>query len=182
MSEIKSAVEIALEKTKGLDLSREEKEKLREEEIDQKARSLVTRYLEVDFNFRDCEKELSRIDPEQRPQLEKRILHEFGGAIQLDRDNDLIFQGIEALQPKAAGPLGELKSLLKRYREKREREYRQTEENLQARFASLRISGSAVQVNVDGSQEWERSLAAFQPPFEKELRSLKEKIEKETAG
>jgi hypothetical protein len=182
MSEIKSAVEIALEKTKGLDLSREEKEKLREEEIDQKARSLVIRYLEVDFNFREYEKELSRIDPEQRPHLEKRILHELIEAIQLDGDNDPIFQGIEALQPKAAGPLGELKSLLKRYREKREREYLQTEENLLARFASLRITGSAVQVNVDGSQEWARSLAAFQPAFEKELRSLKEKIEKEITG
>lgn len=181
MSEIKSAIELALEKTKGLDLSREEKERLREEEIEQKARSLVTRYLEVDFHIRELEKELSRIDPEQRPQLEKLILQEFVRTIQLDRDNRLNFQGMEALQPKAAGLLEELKKFIQRYQKKRQEEYSQTEKNLRARFTALGITGSAVQVNMDGSQEWETSLATFQPPFEKELRLLKEKIEKEIA-
>ncbi len=181
MSEIKSAVELALEKTKGLDLSREEKEKLREEEIELKARSLVSRYLEVDFHFRELEKELSRIDSEQRLQLERLILQEFCRSIQLDRDNRLIFQGMEALEPKTAGSLEELKRFMNRYQKKRQEECSQTEKNLQAHFTALGISGSAVQVNADGSQEWERSLATFQPPFEKELRSLKEQIEKEIA-
>ena len=179
MSEIKSAVELALEKTKGLGLSREEKEKMRGEEIAQKARSLVTRYLQVDFNFRELEKELSRIEPEQRPPLERLILQELVQTIQLDRDHSLISQGIQALRPKAEGLFEELKRFMQRYQQKQQEEYSQVKKKLQAHFATLGISGSAVQVNVDGSQEWEKSLAAFRPSFEKELRSLKEKIEKE---
>jgi hypothetical protein len=74
VAEIKSAVELAMEKTKGMHLSREEKEKIKEEELHAKAQSLVNRFLEVDFHLKEVEKDLGKHHPEQREHLEKLII------------------------------------------------------------------------------------------------------------
>ena len=73
MAEIKSAVELAMEKTKGMHLSREEKEKIKEEELHSKAQSLVNRFLEAGFRPGELEKELHPYTPDQREHLEKLI-------------------------------------------------------------------------------------------------------------
>ena len=99
MAEIKSAVELAMERTKGLRLSHEEMEKIKEEEVQSKAVGLVNRFLEVDFHLRDVEKELAKFDPQQRKHLEQLFLHHLIEAMNLDRDNDLILQGLEAFLP-----------------------------------------------------------------------------------
>ncbi len=98
MAEIKSAVELALEKTKGLSLSGQEKEKIREEESQAKARSLVNRYLQVDFHLREMEKELARHAPEEREHLAKLVYQYLCEAIRVDGENDLVFGAIETFR------------------------------------------------------------------------------------
>ena len=98
MAEIKSAIELAMEKTKGLRLSQEEMEHLQEEEMQTKAHGLVNRFLEVDFHFKEVEKELARFSSNQRKELEGLMIQYLGEALQLDKDNELIFQGIETLR------------------------------------------------------------------------------------
>ena len=74
MAEIKSAIELAMEKTKGMHLSREEKEKLKEEELHSRAQGLVNRFLEVDFNLKEVQKDLAKYEPGQREHMEKLTL------------------------------------------------------------------------------------------------------------
>jgi hypothetical protein len=178
VTEIKSAVELAMEKTKGLHLSAEEKKKLKEEEIHSKAQGLVNRFLEVDFHLKEVEKELSKYDPHQRKQLETLILQYLSESIQLDRDNDLSFQGIEAFHEKSQRTIGKIRGLIEEYRKRKEKEYRKAEKGLQAELERLGISGSAVQPKVEGNQEWEEALAKFKRPFEDQLRVLKEELRK----
>jgi hypothetical protein len=176
MAEIKSAIELAMERTKGLRLSQEEMEKLKEEEIQSKAHSLVNRYLEVDFHLREVERELDRVDPTQRQYLEKLFIQYLSEAIDLDRDNDLIFQGFESFRVGSKGSIQEMKDLIQSYQEGKGREYSKTEKDLLSKFERLGISGSAVQPKVEGSPEWEEALSKFKPAFEENLQSLKEKI------
>ncbi len=176
MAEIKSAIELAMEKTKGLHLSREEKEKLQEEELHSKAHSLVNRFLEVDFHLKEVEKELSKYDPHQREQLEKLMLRYLTEAIQLDRDNDLIFQGIESFQDKGKSVIKKLRELIEGYRKREQREYQKTERNLLTKLERQGISGSAVQPKIEGSREWEEAIAKFRPPFEAQLHALKKEL------
>jgi len=100
MAEIKSAIEIAMEKTKTLRLSSEEKEKIKEEELQSKAHALVNRFLAVDLHFREVEKELEKYTSDQRGQLEKLMLADLVETLALARDNDLTFEGIEILSPE----------------------------------------------------------------------------------
>ncbi len=178
VAEIKSAVQLAMEKTKGLRLSHEEREKLKEEEFHSKAQGLVNRFLGVDFHLKEVEKELSRYHPDQRKQLETLMLQYLSESVQLDRDNDLSFQGIEAFLENSQRTIGKIRELTEGYRKRKEKEYRKTEEDRLAELGRLGISGSAVQANVEGSREWEEVLAKFKPPFEDQLRVLKEELRK----
>ena len=176
MGEIKSAVELAMEKTKDFHLSREEMNKLKEEEMQSKARGLVNRFLEVDFHLKEVEKELLKFSPEERRQIEKLMKEYLAEAIQLERDNDLIFQGIATFRQESQSFKGEIQQLVKDYQEQKEKAYAKTEKNLVAKWEKRGISGSAVQAKVEGSPEWENALSGFKPAFEERLRALKEKL------
>jgi DNA-binding transcriptional MerR regulator len=177
MGKIKSAVELAMEKTQGLRLSSEEKEKLKEEEWHSKAHGLVNRFLAADFHLKEVQKELGKYPPEPREHLEKLMLHDLREAIQLDQTNDLIFQGIEALQQKSEKTIKEIRELMEDYRNRKEKEDKQTKKGLLKKLERQGISGSAVQPKVEGSKEWEEALARFKPPFERRLQDLKKELE-----
>jgi hypothetical protein len=178
VAEIKSSIELAMEKTKGLRLSREEKEKLKEEELYSKAQSLVNRFLEVDFHLKEAEKDLGKYSPDQREHLENLMLHYLCEAIQLDRDNDLIFQGVEAFQKESKNTIKKIQELIKTYRQRKEKEYKQTEKDLLKKLERQGISGSAVQPKIEGSQEWQDALAKFKPAIEDQLQVLKKELQK----
>ena len=176
MAEIKSSIELAMEKTRGLHLSREEKEKLQEEELHSKAHNLVSRFLEVDFHLKEVEKELAKYDPPQREKLEKLVLQYLIEAIQLDRDNDLIFQGIESFQEKSKSIIKKMRELIEEYRNRKQKDYQKTEGVLLAKLERQGISGSAVKPKIEGSREWEEAIAKFRPAFEAQLHALKKEL------
>jgi hypothetical protein len=94
MGEIKSSIEIAMEKTKNLHLSSEEKEKLHKEEILNRARGIVNRYLEGNFSVRDVENELKKYPTESRDSFSHHLLKALIQNIQLTQDNQRIFEAI----------------------------------------------------------------------------------------
>lgn len=177
MAEIKSAVELAMEKTKGMHLSREEKEKIKEEELHSKAQSLVNRFLEADFRPGEVEKELARYTPDQREHLEKLIFRSLCEAIQLDRVNDLLFQGIEAFQKESKNTVNKIRELIENYRRRQEKEYKQAEKVLLKKWERQGISGSSVQPRIEGSPEWQEAVGKFKQTFDDQLQVLKKELQ-----
>jgi len=176
MAEIKSAIEIAMERTRGLRLSSEEKEKLKEEEFQSKAHALVVRFLEVDLHFREVEKELAKYPSEQRTQLEKIMIRDLVQVLNLDRDNEPVFQGIEILMPGASAAFPKIRELTEEYQQEKEAVRQKTAESLRAQWESLGISGSAVVPKVEESPAWAEALKAFRSAYEARLQSLKNQI------
>ncbi len=178
MAEIKSAVELAMEKTNGLHLSREEKKRLQEEELKSKAQGLCNRFLAGDFHSREIERELLPYPSEQRTQIEKSLFQCLTDAIQLDQDNELIFHGMETLHQTSKNLTPKIRGLLREYQERKGKEYQRIEEIILDKWKRLGISGSAVKVKVDGSPEWEDALACFPLPFRKQLSQVQEELRK----
>ncbi len=176
MAEIKSAIELAMEKTKQMQLSSEEKEKIKEDEIHSKAQGLVNRFLEIDFHLKEVKKELLKYNPDQRKEVETLMLRYLSEAIRLDRENDRVFDGIEDFQKEKGNTNQKIKDLLKSYRERKKIEYQNMVQKIQLRLETQGISGSAVQPKPEGSREWEETLAQFKKPFEKQLQVLKEEF------
>jgi hypothetical protein len=178
MAEIKSAIEIAMERTKSLRLSSAEKEQLKEEEMQSRAHGLANRFLEVDPHFREVEKELAKFSPEERSQVEKTMLADFAEAMNLDRNNDLIFQGIDILAPEKHALLFKAKELVGEYRTHREKERQKIEKALRRKLEEQGITGAAVLPKVEGSQEWAEALSGLRMPYEKNLKDLSEGLRK----
>jgi len=176
MAEIKSAIEIAMERTQGLRLSSAEKEKLKEGEFQSRAHTLVNRFLEVDLHFREVEKELAKYSAAQRSQLEKIMIRDLAAALDLDRDNELIFQGIGILAPEKTGKIPKVKELSKDYQEKKKEAQGKMAEVLRTKWANLGISGSAVAPKVAESPEYAEALKAFRPSYDAKLQTLKNEI------
>ncbi len=169
MAKIKSSIELAMEKTASYKLSVEEKEKIQEEEIRSKAMGFVNRFLEAGLHFREVEKELSKYESDQRTQLERFMIFDFVKAIQLDRDNALIFEGIEKLKPGSRKLTGSIQDLVTSYQKRKEQEFEKISADICSRLEKSGISGSAVVPKVMGSPEWEKVQASFKPAFEKRL-------------
>ncbi len=177
MAEIKSAIELAMERTKGLRLSNEEKEKLKEEEIHTRARGLVNRYLEQDFHTREVERELSRLAPAEGKEMETLFVNYLSEAIDLDRKNDLIFRGIESFREGNEGTIEKMEELIRKYREKKDREYQKVEKDALGELERRGISGSAVQPAMEDTEAWENAQARIRPEFEKKLEGLKKGLQ-----
>ena len=178
MAEIKSAIEIAMERTKSLHLSSEEKARLKEEELQSKARGLVNRFLEVDLHFREVEKELAKYSPEQRSQVEKSMIEDFTAGMDPDRDNELIFQGIETLAPDKKKTLLKGKELQKEYLTQKEKERQKVEKTLRKKLEPMGISGPAVLPKVEGTREWADALSAFRALYEERFKNVQEELRK----
>jgi hypothetical protein len=176
MAEIKSAIEIAMERTQGLRLSSAEKEQIREEEFHSRAHALVKRFLEVDLHFREVEKELAKYPLDQRSRLEKIMIRDFAEALSLDRDNEPVFQGIRTLAPDKTGLIPGIQELTQEYRRESEVAKDKTTETLRAKWANLGISGSAVVPKAAESPEFADALKAFRPAYEERLQALKRGI------
>jgi hypothetical protein len=130
----------------------------------------------VDFHLKEVEKELSKCDPHQRGQLEKLVFQYLTEAIELDRDNDLIFQGIESFQEKSESLIKKIRELIEGYRKRKQKDYQKTGRDLLTKLERQGISGSAVRPKIEGSREWEEAIAKFRPTFEAQLHGLKKEL------
>jgi len=178
MAEIKSAIEIAMERTKNLRLSSEEKERLKEEELQSKAHGLVNRFLEVDLHFREVEKELAKYSPEQRSQVEKIMIEDFAARMDPDRNNELIFQGIEILAPDKRKTILKGMELIKEYLTQKEKERQKAEKTLRNKLETMGISGPAVLPKVEGTREWADALSGLRALYEEKLKNVQEEFRK----
>lgn len=176
MAEIKSSIEIAMEKTKGLILSRAEMQKIKDEELRAKAQSLVHRFLEVDFHMREVEKELAKLEAEQKKILEKLIWQQLIETMDLDRDNALILQGITLLRPESSPLIKEIKSFLAEYEEKKNNVFQETNTIILQALGKKGISGSAILPKVTESKEWAEALAKIKLPLQKRLQKFQEEL------
>jgi hypothetical protein len=176
MAEIKSSIEIAMEKTKGLILSREEMQKIKDEELRTKAQSLVHRFLEVDFHLREVEKELAKLDTDQKKMLEKLIWQQLIENIDLDRDNDLILEGLTSLRPASSPLIKQVKTLLTEYQEKKNSVFAETTAVILKSLEKKGIAGTAIQPKVAESKEWAEALAKIKLPLATKLQKIQEEL------
>ncbi|HSR13963.1 MAG TPA: hypothetical protein VLS90_21120, partial [Thermodesulfobacteriota bacterium] len=157
-------------------LSDEEKSRLKEEEVQTKARGLVNRYLEIDYHLREVEKELARLDEAERKKAEALFFAYLCDAVSLEKDNDLIFQAVESLRQGKEKVVGKIADLTESFAERRESEYLAVEKTLLSSLEKKGISGSAVRPKVEGSAAWQAALAEFKPEYEKNLTELKKAL------
>jgi len=176
MAEIKSAIELAMEKTKNLVIDSKEREEMAVKEIEDKVKAVIRRFMEEMIDHEDAAKELNKIQADgalKRTIIINNLVDQFD----VHKDNKRLFTLFHALEidlPKTIR--GEFEKLNGKFREEvgdREMAIRKRIKDI---LAGLDITGSAIEPNLDAWEEWHEEIRRTSNIFEKRIEELKDKV------
>lgn len=154
MAKIRSTLDIVMERTRGMSMSREDRERLRDRELSDEARAWAQWYLDGKWSWEDIQARLESAGDE-RPRVTSLLENELASGIRLGADNTGIIDILGRLSEAGADRisevvelyLNEMRSALDRCREERRR-------GLEAEG----IRGSALVPNAESDPSWQESL------------------------
>ncbi|OGO08392.1 MAG: hypothetical protein A2Y61_06235 [Chloroflexi bacterium RBG_13_60_13] len=183
MGDIKSAWEIALEKTEKLGkLSPEELRNQRRQELAPVGQGLSDRYL-AGLGLWQLKVELDRYKGEEKTLVTEALVSSLVQGIELGNSDRLakVIEGVSALKEERKAGIAEIKdqaeALFREYQEVEQKERRDAEESVREILHQLRISGSAIgAINPKVMPEWQQALDRFAEPYIMQLEELKERL------
>ena len=96
MTKIKSTLDIVMERTKGLSMTPDDREKIRIKELAESARGIMGKYLDEKIPLKDVEDYLS-LTGKDRPDILDAMKAEFITRVQLDQDNTRELEALATL-------------------------------------------------------------------------------------
>jgi hypothetical protein len=173
MGEIKSTLDLVMEKTKNLSLSDEEKQAQKQKEVENRIRGLLQKYLDgwLDKNQLKIDYEILKKDCELSD--DSVLINEIFGRLNPSLDNRILLEALAKccrLNPAALEAV--LNDCRREYDESAEARKTQLKEDLARTHA---ISGSAVVPNLETDSKWQREEAALRRRFEGLLNQEKDK-------
>jgi hypothetical protein len=177
MGEIKSSLELAMERTKKFAISEKEKEEIKQKEIMQKATTLFHRYREGYLPLNDILKEIEKMNKRISAMVKESLLSQWINALSLDDDNERILKGIESLKQRNIDEVKQkFHSLLSQYLSEKEK----VKEEVRVQFTeALRkdsIYGSAVEPKLDGAELWKKENEKLDHSYRVKLEEIKEQL------
>jgi hypothetical protein len=164
MAEIKSTMDLIMERTKGLTLSPKEKEEIQREEWLKKAKGRIQKFLD---GWLDMDQVKTELFHQEAPAGWKKILYqEIIGGLELEGDNEKRFQLITVLLEKPREPLVKI---LKGFNLKVKEEKTRQSDQLIKQLADQGISGPAVIPSLERAPSWNRF-------YDKEKQACKEEL------
>ena len=177
MGEIKSTIELAMERTKKFALSDKEKEEMKQKEVLQKAGSLFHRYRDGHLSLNEVLKEVEKMEEKKATTVKKSLLSQWIDVLSLNDDHERTLKGIEALNRQS---LDEVKRkfhrLLSQYQGEKETLKEKTNLRLTEALKKEGIYGSAVEPRLEGSVSWEKENETLDHSHRKKLEEIKEEL------
>ena len=177
MGEIKSTLELAMERTKKFAISEKEKEEMKQKEALQKATGLFHRYREGHLSLNEILKQIEKMEKKTAATVKELLLSQWIDALSLGDGDERIFKGIESLKGRN---LDELKQkfhyLLSQYQVVKGT----IKEEVRVQFTKdLRrdgIYGSAVEPKLEGGELWKKENEKLDYSYKMKLEEIKEPL------
>jgi len=177
MGEIKSTLELALERTRKMAISDKEKEEIKQKEILRKASSLFHRYMEDRASIDETLREIEKMEEKAGGPAKETLLTLWTDALSLSKENEKCLRGIEALKgPRVKEVIQELRSLFARFREDKEKAKQEIRGQWTQELKKAKIYGSAVEPRVEGSETWEKKIRGLEAPYRVRLEEMKRQL------
>jgi hypothetical protein len=171
MGEIKSTLDLVMEKTKNLRFSDEEKQQNKSIDINKKIRGLVGKYKDGTLRYSELEKEINRLEKQHGIDARAILAEEVLQRIEFMADDSPLFEILKDFCGMESEPV---KSFINAYREKALAEAdRRRHAILGALKKDHHISGSAVAANLEKDEPLKAALKALQAEFKNRLTSQK---------
>jgi hypothetical protein len=168
VGEIRSTLDIIMEKTKGLTMTAEEREAIQRNEIDGKIRGLVQRYLDGALDLEKVLREIMAMEGDKQGMALESLKEE---CRHLDPDGDAS-PYLKILETVLKVDTGPVKRLLSAYHEEMHQRKRSWEARAMERLRRRDISGSALVPNLRADSAWLDVVSEEKTAFHKRLSSV----------
>ena len=177
MGEIKSTLELAMERTKKFTISEKEKEGIKQKEIMQKATRLFHRYREAQLSLNNILKEIDKMERKTAITVKELLLSQWIDALSLEDDDERILKGIESLKGRSVDEIKqEFYHLFAQYQSEKEN----VKEEVKVRFTEALkkdgICGSSVEPNLEGGELWKKEIEKLDHSYRMKLEEIKEQL------
>jgi len=177
MGEIKSTLELAMEKAGKIEVSPEEKERFKREKYVSKAGGIYNRYLNGKLNTSGLKRELKGCEGDQRTMTTEALVTKLVDAIDVSSDNKRLLDGIEVIKETNVKPLlDKIRIVCNDFSEEKEKQYEKVKEELQERLQDMKISGTAVEPKVGSDEILQSRLQGLASQFEDRMTKLKKEL------
>jgi hypothetical protein len=177
MGEIKSSLELAMEKTKKFIISEKEKEEMKQKEVLQKATSLFHRYRDGLLSLNEILRQIERMEKETATTVKKILLSQWVNALSLDDEEERILKGIESLEQRNIDEIKQkFRYLVSQYQGEKEKVKEKARLQMIADLRKDGIYGSAVEPRLKGSGLWKREIEKLNHSYKMKLEEIKEQL------
>ena len=163
MGEIKSTLDLVMERTRHLTLSQEEKAEQKHLEFRKHLQGLIQKFQDKTLKMGRVERQLDALEKEHGVTEKDIFLNEVTERLSLEQDNQPLFQLLEEICGKSTKAFV---SVLDEYqdavRAMSAEKYQEAEAQLADKYS---ISGTAVVPNLDAYQEWLMQVRAIRNQF-----------------
>ena len=174
MGEIKSTLDIVMEKTKHLSLSKEERAAQEEAEIKKTLRGLIQKFKDQILKPEMFEKELSVLENRFQMRDRSMLVDEILEQIDLEQDNtQLLVLLKDACQKDTNSISAVLESYTNEINASKESRLDEFKHHLSKKYT---ISGSAVLPNLEADPEWLKQVAEIHRDYESKITKEGERI------
>lgn len=174
MAEIKSTLDLVMEKTKNLSLSSEERTAQKNKDIENRIHGLLRKFKDRALNIDRFKTEYQKLQKNYDLSENTRLIEEISGQIELGEDNRAMF---ELLAEFEVADIEGLTSVLQEFQTRLDTAAGQRRKVLKAQLAkSHLISGSAVVPNLENDDEWRQQTGEIRTEFEAKLNTAKTKL------
>jgi hypothetical protein len=169
LAEIKSTLEIIMEKTEGLTMSDEEKADLKQKELTGKIRGLVQKFLDGIMNPERFRKEVAVLEADKGHAVKQVIREEAIARFSLIGDNSRLLEMMEYATGMDVGPINDS---LEAYEIRLQEEASSRMQALWEGLEQKGIRGSGVVPNLDADPDWKKHIAEAEQAFQEKLRVI----------
>ncbi len=177
MAEIKSTIDLVMEKTKHLTLSAEEKVEVQLQDFLKKVPGFVKRVLDGALAPEQLLDEIKTQPQELADRVRREIGRQLSQALDLSEKSNPLMLALEMLaEPGWSGLLAEVKRCRSQYQAARGVSQKQARDLILTRLAAAGIRGSAVVAKLEGDESWEAEDRRLRGPCEERLADLREAL------
>jgi hypothetical protein len=168
MAEIKSTLDIIMERTKNLTMSDEEKASFRRKESEGKVRGWVQKYqngtIGIDKLKLDIEKEAA-----EHPEIPHILKTQLLDCLRLTGENDIMLRLLEDILGISTESIEEI---IQSFKRKIDILRNRNIEGLREELKKRKVYGSAVVPNPNHGVDWQKSILEAESDLRKQLKSL----------
>jgi len=176
MTEVKSTLEIALEKAKAMEISPEDRRRFKQEEMLSRAKVIFRDYINH-LHRPDTIRQALKESHEDVPLLRKCLTEVFVGALEPGQPSDRIWEGLGELGLSDTGPFEEaLTRITENHVKSLQKAAERVLDQVVHALTEIGISGTAVDVNIEASAFWRNSLRKLNERRCAELDKLRQDI------